>query len=328
MVQDAPGGSGAPAPGGAGRFPLPLVHTAATLYYLQDATQAQVAERLGTSRATVSRLLREARERGLVRIEVLPLPAGDPGDLAGRLAAALGLERVLLAAASAPAHVAEAVSPVLAGALRDVGLHSGDVLLVSSGRTVYEVSRRELPHLPGVVVAPMVGGQDEPEPWYQTNEITRRVAAGIGGTPRFLHAPAFPERGLRDSLVADPSFRRFARLWEGARCAVMGVGAPPLQRDSLPGFVPTGEAPLRGAVGDVVSRFYDASGREVAYEGADRLVAVPLDVLRAVPARIAVAHGAVKVPSIVAGARGGCFNQLVIDTTTATQVLAALEEEP
>ncbi|NAZ85324.1 sugar-binding transcriptional regulator [Kineococcus indalonis] len=318
--------SSAPAAGSDGRFPLPLVHTAATLYYLQDATQAQIAERLGTSRATVSRLLREARERGLVRIEVLPLPADDPGDLASRLAAGLGLQRVLLATATSPGHVAEAVSPVLATALAEAGLHRGDVLLVSSGRTVYELSRRELPPLPGVVVVPMVGGQDEPEPWYQTNEIARRVAAGVGGTPRFLHAPAFPERGLRDSLVADPSFQRFVHLWERARCAVMGIGAPPLQRDSIPGFVPTGEAPLRGAAGDVVSRFYDASGREVAYEGADRLVAVPLDVLRAVPTRIAVAHGAVKVPSIVAGARGGCFNQLVVDTTTAAQVLAALEQ--
>lgn len=308
---------------GDGRFPLALAHTAATLYYLQDATQAEIAERLGTSRATVSRLLQEARDRGLVRIEVLPLPEEDPGDLADRLRDALGLAAVHLTAPTSSAHLAEAVSPVLARVLAGVGLAEGDVLLVSSGRTVYDIAQRELPTLPRVVVAPMVGGQDEPEPWYQTNEIARRVAVGVGGTPRFLYAPAFPGRALRRSLVADAEFKRFANLWETGRCAVMGVGAPPLQRSSIPGFVPTDQAPLRDSVGDVVSRFYDADGREIDYDGSDRLIAIPLEVLRRVPDRIAVAYGTLKVPSVLAGARGGFFNHLVTDPATATALLAA-----
>ncbi|WP_432565211.1 sugar-binding transcriptional regulator [Kineococcus sp. SYSU DK003] len=306
-----------------GRFPLALAHTAATLYYLQDATQAEIAERLGTSRATVSRLLQEARDRGLVRIEVLPLPEEDPDDLAERLRHALGLDAVWLSATTSAAHVAEAVSPVLSRVLEGLGLVEGDVLLVSSGRTVYEIAQRELPRLPGVLVAPMVGGQDEPEPWYQTNEITRRIAAGLGGSPRFLYAPAFPGRALRRSLVADAEFKRFAALWDTARVAVMGVGAPPLQRSSIPSFVPTAAAPLRGSVGDVSSRFYDAAGREIAYAGSDRLIAIPLDVLRRVPDRIAVAYGDLKVPSVLAGARGGLFNHLVTDPTTATHLLDA-----
>ena len=102
----------------------------------------------------------------------------------------------------------------------------------------------------------------------------------------------------------------------------MGVGAPPLQRQSIPSFVPVDEAPLRKAVGDVASRFYDAEGREISYKGAERLVAIPLDVLRKVPDRIAIAYGAAKLPSIVAGARGGLFNHLVTDPSTATELLA------
>nr|WP_246315380.1 sugar-binding domain-containing protein [Kineococcus aurantiacus] len=306
---------------------MTLAHTAATLYYLHDATQAEIAERLGTSRATVSRLLREARDRGLVRIEVLPLPVEDTPELAERLRTGLGLQQVTLCPATSAAHVAEAVSPTVGAVLSEVGLHPGDVLLVSSGRTVHEIAERELPALPGVVVAPMVGGQDEPEAWYQTNEITRRIAVGVGGTPRFLHAPAFPGHALRRSLVEDPEFQRFEQLWHGARCALMGVGAPPLRRESIPGFVPTEQEPLRRAVGDVVSRFYDADGVEVSYAGADRLIAIPLAVLREVPVRIAVAYGDLKVPSIVAGARGGCFTHLVTDPATASGLLTLLEEQ-
>ena len=49
-----------------------LLYAAAKLYYTDDATQAEVAAQLGTSRATVSRLLAEAKRRGIVRIEVVP----------------------------------------------------------------------------------------------------------------------------------------------------------------------------------------------------------------------------------------------------------------
>ncbi|WP_369053206.1 sugar-binding transcriptional regulator [Kineococcus terrestris] len=322
-----PGSAGSAGVTGA-RFPAALMHTAATLYYLQDATQAEIAARLGTSRATVSRLLREARERGIVRIEVAPLDEHDPTGLAARLEDALGLERVVLSAAAAPDHVAEAVSPALAQVLAGVGLGRDDVLLVSSGRTLHEVAQRDLPPMPGVLVVPMVGGQDEPEAWYATNEITRRVAATVGGVPRFLFAPALPSAELRAGLLADPSTQRVLDLWARARCAVMGVGAPPARRASIPGFVPVGEEGVRRAVGDVVSRFYDAEGREVAWEGAERLMAVPLDVLHAVPVRIAVAHGSVKVPSIVAGARGRHFTHLVTDPATAAELAAELGVRP
>ena len=60
------------APDGAGpaRFPQELMYAAAAQYYLDDATQADIAKRLGVSRATVSRLLTEARRQGMVEIRV------------------------------------------------------------------------------------------------------------------------------------------------------------------------------------------------------------------------------------------------------------------
>jgi len=175
------------------------------------------------------------------------------------------------------------------------------------------------------VVAPLVGGQDEPQAWYQTNEIARQVAVGIGGTPRFLYAPAFPGARLRAGLVEDPEFGRFTQLWSTARCALTGIGAPPSERESMPGFV-TDRDPLEAAVGDVASRFYDTQGAEIGYAGVERLVAIPFDVLARVPVRIAVAYGAVKIPSIVAGARGRHFTHLVTDPATASALLVSLED--
>lgn len=304
-------------------FPKALMHAAASLYYLEHATQAEVAVRLGISRPTVSRLLSEARRAGIVRIEVVAPVDEDLEDLERRTATALGLHAVHLSPLPPRAPVGAALAPELSTALARVGLAPGDVLLVSSGRTVHEAAQAELPALPGVVVAPTIGGQDEPEPWYATNEIVRQVAGKVGGRPTFLYAPALPGPELYETLQGDPSLRRVLALWRSARCAIVGVGAPPLTRTSLPRFVPYDAGSLHQAVGDVCSRFYDRSGRPVPWPGSERLIATSLEVLGAIPTCIAVAAGPDKVPSILAGATAGWFNQLVTDAGTATALVGA-----
>jgi DNA-binding transcriptional regulator LsrR (DeoR family) len=302
------------------------MHAAARLYYVEDATQAEIASRLGTSRATVSRLLSEARREGIVRIEIVEPVEHDLDELGEQLRTALGLDAVHL---SGLVHSTrgEALAPALAAALRSAQLSPGDVLLVSSGRTIYEAAQTELPRFPGVLLAPTVGGQDEPEAWYATNEITRRLAERVGGTPTFLYAPALPGPELYETLLSDPATRRVIELWGSARCAVLGVGAPLTTRTTLPRFVPRDTRVLRMAVGDICSRFYDRDGKAVPFPGSDRLIATSLERLREIPVTIALAAGASKVPSILAAARAGYFNQLATDPETAIAVLAAIERD-
>jgi DNA-binding transcriptional regulator LsrR (DeoR family) len=306
------------------RFSPELMHAVATLYYLEDATQAEVASRLNTSRATVSRLLSEARRLGIVRIEVRA-PGEVAPDLGPRVAAALGLAGVHVAPAAHPTVLGPVLAPLLAGALAGAGLAAGEVLLVSSGRTVWEVAHAQLPSIPGVVVAPTVGGQDEPEAWYQTNEITRMVAEKVGGRPTFLYAPALPGPHLHERMLEDAGIRRVIELWGSARCALLGVGAPASGRRSLPGFVDRNEPWLQRAAGDICTRFYESTGEPIDFPGADRLIAIGLRELRQIPVTIALAVGMEKIPSLLAGARAGWFNTLVTDTPTATALLVAAE---
>jgi deoxyribonucleoside regulator len=53
---------------------LRLALRAATLYYLDGLTQAEIATRLGVSRPTAGRLVARAKAKGLVRIEVVVPP--------------------------------------------------------------------------------------------------------------------------------------------------------------------------------------------------------------------------------------------------------------
>lgn len=323
---DQLGGAASGTLAGAPRFAPHLMYVAARMYYLEDATQAEVADHLGTSRPTVSRLLSEARRLGIVRIEVQAPDEVNDSDVADKLRDLLGLDAVYLSDYPPGAALGASLSGPLSTALRSVGLVAGDVLLVSSGRTTSELSQADLPSMPGVLVVPTIGGQELSDAWYQTNEITRQLAARISGLPVFLHAPALPGPELYEILMKEPSIRRVIELWDSARCAVIGVGAPPLLRQSIPEFVPTDAITLRAAVGDVCSRFYDAAGNGVPFPGVERLVATSLESLPRIPVSIAVAVGQTKVAALVAGARARYFNQLVTDVSTAAAVVASVEQ--
>jgi len=332
MTASEPGAVGTRrAAGSDGRHFAPSqLYAAAKMYYDEDATQAEVAIKLHVSRATVSRLLSEARRQWIVRIEVIAPDHQDHDVLAATVADALGLTKVHVSAAlptPGPGRSVEDVmgsvlAPAVGRALAEVGLGSSDVLLVSSGRTMYEVSRFDLPKLSGVIVAPTVGGTDQPEGWYQTNEISRRIAERIGGRATYLFAPALPGPDLFQTLQNDPAIQRVLHLWPQARCVLTGVGAPPGLRSEAPQFVDTSSTDLVEAVGDICSRFFARDGEPMAFPGSERLIAVELDLLRTIPVVIAVASGADKITPLIAGARSGYFNQLVTDPQTAEQLIA------
>lgn len=307
-----------------------VLYRAAKLYYDDNATQAEVAAALGTSRTTVSRLLTEARRQGVVQIAVVPPQQGGPRDLAERVCLELGLLHVYLsgplrqptARRSTAGSLGAVLAPALGRALNAVGFVPGDIMLVSSGRTMYEVALHDLPELSGVVVAPTLGGIDQSERWYQTNEIAGLIASKIRGRATYLFAPALPGPDLYETLVQDPAIQRVLHLWPYARCVITSVGAPPILRDQLPQFILPAMPYLLEAAGDLCSRFYDRAGEPMEFPGSDRLVAVELETLQQIPVVIAVAAGRERVTSLIAAARKGYFNELITDPDTAEELLA------
>lgn len=315
--------------GGRSRFAPELAYEAARLYYLDDETQAAIAERLAVSRPTVSRLIAEARRLGLVRIEVVDPRADERDELAGRLAEALGLQRVRIVPSVHPSRMGRDLAPAVTAELETMRLGPGDTLLCSSGRTVYEVVGQPLAPLAGVQIVPSVGGLSEPVAWYQTNEITRQMAERTGAFPAFLYAEAMPAPALRRSLDEDPTFRHITGLWSSAKGAIVGIGAPPTVRDSISRAIRIEQSDLVDAVGDVCLNFFDAEGRAIEFDGSERMVRTPWELLQRLEHVVGVAVGLEKTSSVLGAARAGLLRTLVTDLPTARAVLAtALAAEP
>lgn len=304
-----------------------LLLTAAVMYYERAASQKEIADRLGVSRPTVSRLLSRARSSGIVRIEIVP-PHVDP-RVGPRLQERLGLRSVHVA----PGRANEADPGPLLGApleraLDEARLGSGDVVLVSWGRAVYSLSRQVHRSLPGVVVAPAIGGNASDKPWFQTNEIVRTWAAALGGSPRYLHAPALVSAELDATLRGEAGISGIVRLWDRAKVALVGVGAWPKPDPSYAaaGF-PVDDPALVDAAGDVAGWSFTIDGTILDYRDQRHIFGVTPEQLRRIPHVICFAGGASKARATIGAARAGIINVLVTDATTARAIEAHLDAD-
>jgi DNA-binding transcriptional regulator LsrR (DeoR family) len=298
----------------------------ARLYYEDDLSQQQIADRLGVSRSTVSRLLQLAREQGIVHIEIRP--PSSVSQLSAWLQGALKLRKAVVVPppprGSGPAIL---VGPTLVE-VAQLGLRAGDVLAVSSGATVWEIVRgRRFPPLRGVRVVPALGGFDEADVRFQTNEIARRVADASGAEVSFLHVPALPSEALHRSLSEDPGIAARLALWDGLSAALVGIGAPPREREAAPEHILSALGELGDAVGDVAGRHFDLSGAPVNRREEDHMLAVTREQLQNAGTVIGVASGTAKAASIVGAARAGLVDVLITDAPTASAALEVLTAE-
>ena len=297
--------------------------TAAELYYQDHLSQQQIADRLGISRSTVSRMLQDARAQGIVRIEIKrPLPASE---LAGELESALALRRVVVVPTAPLGELQSLVGPTL-GEIERLALRPGDAMAISWGATMWEIAQsRRFPSLRGVCLVPAIAGLDQIDVRFQTNEIARRIADASGADVRFVHSPALPSDELRRSLLADPEASGRLALWDRLKAALVGIGPPPGAALNGPGHVVAGAVDLDQAVGDVLWRYFDIHGKQTPFEGEERLLGVSPAQLRNTGTVIAVAAGAAKGGSIVGAARAGLIDVLVTDATTAAAAIGQLD---
>jgi DNA-binding transcriptional regulator LsrR (DeoR family) len=308
-----------------------MMRLVAQLYYVRELGQPEIAALTGFSISKVSRLLASARASGVVRISVEGAPSA-PTPVARALAEALGLEAwVTPGHETTPALAARLCAVAAAARLADE-LPAEGAIGLTGGYTV-EALVAALPSLsrPAAVVVPLVGGWDSSNPHLNSNEIARHMAERIGAGVRLLHAPGLLDNeATTAALLSDSAVTATTRFWGELRLALVGMsGAPRFS----PGYGTVmdrlddgGRARLsdKGAVGDVAGHLVRLDGSFVQDEWERRTISIPIDTLRRVPRVVAIAAGANKIETIVAGARTGLLHVLITDEPTATAALELL----
>jgi DNA-binding transcriptional regulator LsrR (DeoR family) len=308
---------------------LYLLSKVSTLYYLRDQTQQEIAERLRLSRPTVSRLLRDAQDHGIVQITV-SAPRGLHLDLETRLEARFGLGVVRVVGGETTAH-ADGGGPELlrrqlgaaAAAYLARTVQPGETIGLTWGATLSAMVQALAP-LPttGVCVVQTLGGIGPPHAEAYAGDLVRRLATLLGASAVLLPAPGVvATRGVRDALRQDPHVQAALRRLDALDTVFVGIGSlasNPVLNDghSLPAGA-VAELRAAGAVADVALRFLDARGRAVRSSLDDRVLGITAEQLRRVRRVVAVAGGADKVDAIVATLRARVVDVLITDRGTA-----------
>jgi DNA-binding transcriptional regulator LsrR (DeoR family) len=303
---------------------------AARLYYLQGRSQAEIAEQLQTSRSNVSRMLTEAQRLGIVEIRVND-PTGRAYELEEELRREFALREVRVAhgrlggALRLEEQVGAQAARLLLDNLKDsmtVALSWGTALQAMVHATVTDQQYHQL------TLCQLVGGLSSVRNESSGQELARELAVRLGASYHFLHAPAtFESAASRDALLAEPSIAESLEEAARADLAVVGIGTPHLGSSAaILDQLSLKKKDLRefwdaAPAGDVAARYYDASGQPIHGPVEDRVLAISLEQLAAIPNVIGVANGRAKAPGVLGALRGRLIDSLVCDESLARAVL-------
>jgi deoxyribonucleoside regulator len=307
---------------------LQLLLQVARLYYEDDLTQKEIAQELGVSRPTVSRLLAQARQEGIVQISVAD-PFAESEEPGLELARAYGLRQAIVISSEGVTEerLIRRLGVAAARYLR-TSLREGELVGMGWGRTLHAVAEALEAERPlGIQVLPLIGGMGQVSSSLQVNELARRLAEAFDGTWSPLYAPAFVgDEVTHQSLCQVPDVAAIIQNWPLLETALVGIGHFAMHRKQSMLFGDYMQESLvqelaqRGAVGDLCGRFFDAQGQQCLVEPG--VISISLGQLRALDHVVAVAGGEEKAAAILGALRGGYLDVLVTDTSAARALLA------
>lgn len=304
---------------------------AAWLAYVGGYTQEEVAERLGLSRVKAHRLIAAALQSGRVKVFV-------EGDEAECLALEDQLkQRFHLAHCTVVLDAARPGSPQAADEITALGAGGAQLLYrllekagpvsvgVGHGRTLAAVVER-MPHLarPDLKFVSLIGSltrKSSANPF----DVISRLAERTGGEGYFLPVPFIADSEAdAEVLRAQRGVQTVLALAQACELCVVGVGALGVHSNLLQtGMITAKEQAAlekKGAVGDLLGHFLAADGHVVDHEINRRSLGVRLEDMRGRQV-LAVVGGTHKVPAIGAALRSGFLTGLVVNESTARQLV-------
>lgn len=312
-----------------------LLAAVAQLYYVRDLTQEQIAQRIGTSRSNVSRMLKEARAHGMVEIRIHS-PLTTVPSLREELVSRLGLsECLVLAEPDQDSRVFEATDTAtqvasLAARYLMENITEGDTIGLGWGRGVYRVAyNRFLREERNVTVAQAMGSIGGSIPEFDGVATTARLAGTLGATAHYLHAPMLvTDTVVRSGLLRDPHIRKTLEVARRADTIVSSVGTPNREHGQYrTGYLNDADLDsirAQGAVGDICGTYFALDGSLVPLEMNERSISIGTEELKGIPTRIGVSAGSEKPLANIGAARSNLLNVLITDEETARRMLDIL----
>ena len=298
-------------------------------YYELGISQKEIAEKEYISRSTVNRLINRAVSEGYVKIR-LNYPLEAHREFSVRLADAFGVEAVVV-----PTYVDDYVLR-----LRDVGralitdllkiVQNDDILAISWGRTIEYVARllEDFQNTKkGIRVVQSNGCIAGNMEYIRSSEIIGLFHSFFGADGYILPVPVnLDKKEVAEALMHESKVEPIMTLARQAQVSMFTVGSFPNEsihaERGLLSQKDIDDIAKSGAVGDIMSRYFDYEGNLVCEDLAARTMGLSFEELKAKKHRMAIVVGTSKSRALIGALRTGVINRLYTDEKTANSILA------
>lgn len=298
------------------------------MYYENEMGQCEIAKKLGISRPTVSKLLKEAKERGYVRIEIVGPEEQNCYKLEKRLEEKFGLkEAIVVEDKHDDVFQKEELAIEVVKYLYRM-IQEGDIIGVSMGTTLKMLPQyAKVKKFNKIQFIPLVGGIGEADMTTHSNQLVVELSKGMGGTFKLLHGPAIvSNENIINILREDKNIKDVFKSMDEMNVALVGIGSPIDENSNVikNGYFNKNDVETfkqTKAAGDICLNVYDIDGNVSNYEYNKCVFGMNIEKLRNVDKVIGVACGTKKINAVLGALNGHYVNVLAVNYSLAEALL-------
>ena len=303
-----------------------LLEYVADLYYNRGLSQQEIGAIIGSSRPTVSRLIEEAKNQGIVKI-IITSSVNKNNKLSNKLRSTFDLKDAVVVKADFDFDKSIELCGKAVASILPAYLQPGMNLGISWGRSINAVvDAIEEDAYEEIHVSQMVGCMNMGNPNVDGFSTTQRLAKKLHGTYTSINAPLFVEgHEVYNYLINEPIINEALMKSCSVDVCINGVGAANDTKNSIhqSGYYDSynlDRFAQKGAVASIGGTFIDIDGKRVDIDNIYP-IATPLDIIRNVPISILLCATQDKAQAVLAALNGGYVDILVVDEPLANKLL-------
>lgn len=304
---------------------IQLLVKVAKFYYMENKNQSEIAEILGVSRSLVSKYLSDAKELGIVEINIHDLLQEDLNPLE-YIVDRFKLQGGKIVPFSTNEDLmnqwlvdqgTQAVLQNLEGREHVFGLGWGSTI----GDIVSNIVRSNLNrNLTGKIV-PIIGNAPTSNRNYHTNELVRMLSEKTLLKPTYLYAPVIcASQQEKEAFVNAESFQEVEKIWNELDLILVNIRNHPSVPD-LATFARFGDRlSEQSAVGMLLGYYFDIHGNILSSEN-DYAIQIPLEQIKKSRKVIALASSRVRPEAIIGALNTGLITHVLINRKAAEEIM-------
>lgn len=297
-------------------------------YYIDELSQQEIAKEYNFSRPTISNILKQCKEEGIVEIRIRD---GSPFStaLGDRLKKLFHLENAIIIPSTEDRSVVLSRAGSEAAAYAASVIEDGTRVGIAWGTSLYQmVHQMKQLDVVNTSVVQLMGGLGASNPQYDGTDLARELSKLLNTRYHPLQCPVLVKsKEVKEMLISEPTIEEALSRTEDLDIAFVGISSNDPEKSATvkAGFLSLDEADeimKAGAVGHICGYSYNIHGEMLDHPVNHRIIGIDFNKLLNIPQRVGIACGVEKATAIKAALEAELITTLITDESAALRILS------